>query len=122
MIKARAFGRGIGMTGNHFLVPMFNRFRRIFRCIAADPIEDLCVVVKTIRDFLKLVAIELKEREQMLVEANGFVIVSVEKGGAFSGQLVIGKANLQQAELLPGETGVAPKEASTGLAQPLPAT
>jgi cytoskeletal protein CcmA (bactofilin family) len=52
--------------------------------------------------------------------------INVEKDGVFSGQLVIGKANLTQAELLPEQ---APVEASMGapataspVAQPLPAT
>jgi cytoskeletal protein CcmA (bactofilin family) len=50
--------------------------------------------------------------------------INVEKGGAFSGQLVIGKGNLQQAELLPGgkEAGAKESQNAVGLAQPLPAT
>ncbi len=49
--------------------------------------------------------------------------INVEKGGAFSGQLVIGKGNLQQAELLPGEKAAGAKgpQDAIGLAQPLPA-
>jgi cytoskeletal protein CcmA (bactofilin family) len=50
--------------------------------------------------------------------------INVEKGGTFSGQLVIGKGGLQQAELLPAEKAAGAKEPekSVGLAQPLPAT
>ena len=50
--------------------------------------------------------------------------INVEKGGAFSGQLVIGKGNLQQAELLPGEkaAGAKASQNAVGLAQPVPAT
>ena len=50
--------------------------------------------------------------------------INVEKGGAFSGQLVIGKGGLQQAELLPAEKAAGAKEPekSVGLARPLPAT
>ena len=52
--------------------------------------------------------------------------ISVEKGGVFSGQLVIGSAGLQQAELLP-ETESAPgksaeKETPLLIPPPLPAT
>src|SRR5436190_9702372 len=50
--------------------------------------------------------------------------INVEKGGTFSGQLVIGKGGLQQAELLPAQTAAGaegPKNA-IGLARPLPAT
>ena len=50
--------------------------------------------------------------------------INVEKGGTFSGQVVVGRADLQQAELLPGESSTVPKpaEASISLARPLPAT
>jgi len=48
--------------------------------------------------------------------------INVEKGGVFSGQLIIGKGHLQQAELLPSETAALSKELSIGLAPPLPAT
>jgi cytoskeletal protein CcmA (bactofilin family) len=48
--------------------------------------------------------------------------INVEKGGVFSGQLVIGKGNLQQAELLPAEKAAGAKGTAIGLAQPLPAT
>ena len=50
--------------------------------------------------------------------------INVEKGGSFSGHLVIGKGDLQQAELLPGgkAPGAKEPEKAVGLAQPLPAT
>ncbi|PYL45934.1 MAG: hypothetical protein DMF40_14235 [Verrucomicrobia bacterium] len=50
--------------------------------------------------------------------------INVEKGGAFSGQLVIGKGGLQQAELLPPEKapGANEPEKAIGLARPMPAT
>jgi cytoskeletal protein CcmA (bactofilin family)/ribosomal protein L37AE/L43A len=52
--------------------------------------------------------------------------INIEKGGIFSGQLVIGLANLTQAELLPEEKPVSAsaREDSTppAAAQPLPAT
>ncbi len=52
--------------------------------------------------------------------------ISVEKGGMFSGQLVIGSGGLTQAELLPAAPAAVPtqtrEEALPGLIQPLPAT
>jgi cytoskeletal protein CcmA (bactofilin family) len=54
--------------------------------------------------------------------------ISVEKGGMFTGQLVIGNAGLTQAELLPAqtpETGTSvaqPQIALPGIVSPLPAT
>jgi cytoskeletal protein CcmA (bactofilin family) len=49
--------------------------------------------------------------------------INVEKGALFSGALIIGKAHLEQAELLPAEAGEKKSEGATvPLAQPLPAT
>ena len=52
--------------------------------------------------------------------------INIEKGGIFSGQLVIGQADLTQAELLPSTPTVAAPPSEPGLAtpgaEPLPAT
>jgi cytoskeletal protein CcmA (bactofilin family) len=52
--------------------------------------------------------------------------INVEKGGLFSGQLVIGEADLTQAELLPEEKTATPDARETrlpsGAVRPLPAT
>jgi cytoskeletal protein CcmA (bactofilin family) len=50
--------------------------------------------------------------------------INVEKGGTFSGQVVVGRAGLEQAELIPGESSAVskPTEESISLAPPLPAT
>ena len=49
--------------------------------------------------------------------------INVEKGGLFSGSLIIGKAQLQQAELLPADASEKkPESATVPLAQPLPVT
>ena len=52
--------------------------------------------------------------------------ITIDQGGAFSGQLVIGEADLTQAELLPMETPATPPLRETHLpaavARPLPAT
>jgi cytoskeletal protein CcmA (bactofilin family)/ribosomal protein L37AE/L43A len=52
--------------------------------------------------------------------------INIEKGGIFSGQLVIGQADLTQAELLPSPKSVAPDAPEPGLdspgTEPLPAT
>jgi cytoskeletal protein CcmA (bactofilin family)/ribosomal protein S27E len=51
--------------------------------------------------------------------------INVEKGGLFSGQLVIGRGDLEQGELLPkqqaAEEGQVKSEPSVGVAQPLAA-
>ena len=52
--------------------------------------------------------------------------ISVEKGGMFSGELVIGQADLTQGELLPGREPTATSkpdvDTSETAPQPLPAT
>ncbi len=52
--------------------------------------------------------------------------ITVEKGGIFSGQLVIGQADLTQAELLPEQKAAISRTAESSIpgaaAQPLPAT
>src|SRR5205823_12049243 len=50
--------------------------------------------------------------------------INVEKGGTFSGQVVVGRQVLQQTELLPGGSSTVskPTEGSLSLAPPLPAT
>lgn len=52
--------------------------------------------------------------------------INIDKGGIFSGQLVIGQADLTQAELLPDQTSAPAHAKETDLpgaaAQPLPAT
>jgi cytoskeletal protein CcmA (bactofilin family) len=50
--------------------------------------------------------------------------INVEKGGTFSGQVVVGRRALQQTELLPNESPTASEspEGSISLARPLPAT
>jgi cytoskeletal protein CcmA (bactofilin family) len=52
--------------------------------------------------------------------------INIEKGGIFSGQLVIGQADLTQAELLPSPKSVSPGAPESGITapdtEPLPAT
>ena len=52
--------------------------------------------------------------------------INIEKGGIFTGQLIIGQADLTQAELLPSSQSTAPSAPKPGVpaagAEPLPAT
>src|SRR5438045_8914219 len=79
MIKARAFGGGIWMSRDHFLIPMFDRIGRMFRSILIDPIEHLGISVKTIGDFFKVVAVKLEKGEKMFVEAERLVVIAVKQ-------------------------------------------
>src|SRR5882762_7123781 len=88
MIKSRSFGGGIWMTRDHFLVPMFDGIRRMFRSILIDPTEDLGIVVKTIGDFFKVVAVKLEKGEKMFVEADRFVVIAVKQPFAIQTGLV----------------------------------
>src|SRR5205814_3324528 len=88
MIKARAFGGGIWMPRDHFLVPMFDRIGRMFRSILIDPSEDLGIAVKTIGDLFKVVALKLKKGEKMFVESDRFVVIAVKQPLAMQTGLV----------------------------------
>src|SRR5438445_4314897 len=88
MIKSGAFGGGIWMPRDHFLVPMFDRIGRMFRSILIDPTEDFGIVVKTIGDFFKVVAVKLEKGEKMFVEADRFVVIAVKQPFAMQTGLV----------------------------------
>src|SRR5438477_5995307 len=88
MIKSGAFGGGIWMPRDHFLVPMFDRIRRMFRSILIDPTEDFGIVVKTIGDFFKVVAVKLEKGEKMFVETDRFVVIAVKQPFAMQTGLI----------------------------------
>src|SRR5207302_8038539 len=103
MIKTRTFGGGIWMPRDHFLVPMFDRIGRMFRSILIDPTEDFGIVVKTIGNFFKVVAVELEKGEKMFVEADGFVVIAVKQPFAMQTGLVDQTRQMNiAAELLVG--------------------
>src|SRR5204863_7136227 len=87
----------------HFLVPMFDRIGRVFRSILIDPIEHLGIIVKTIGDFFKVVAVKLEKGEQMFVEADRFVVIAVKQPFAMQTGLVDQTRQMNiAAELLVG--------------------
>src|SRR5207237_1265753 len=103
MIKTRTFGGGIWMPRDHFLVPMFDRVGRMFRSILINPSEDLGIVVKTIGDFFKVVAVKLEKGEKMFVESDRFVVIAVKQPFAMQTGLVDQTRQMNiAAELLVG--------------------
>ena len=78
MKEAGFFGGSIGMTGDHRLVPLLDFFRRTHRAVLLHPGQDFIIAVQSIRRFFERVAIQFEKGEQMLIEANGLVIVSLE--------------------------------------------
>ena len=53
-----------------------------------DPLKNRAVVVETIGCFFEVVAVQLEKREQVLIETDGLVIVSVKKPLAMELRLV----------------------------------
>src|SRR5882757_8626396 len=75
----------------------------MFRSILIDPSEYFGIVVKTIGDFLKLVAVKLEKGEKMLVEADGFVVIAVKQPFAMQTGLIDQTRQMNvAAELLVG--------------------
>src|SRR2546423_11195026 len=75
----------------------------MFRSILIDPSEYFGIVVKTIGDFLKLVAVKFEKGEKMLVEADGFVVIAVKQPFAMQTGLVDQTRQMNiAAELLVG--------------------
>jgi hypothetical protein len=52
------------------------------------PNLDRDVVIELIGDLLKGIAIEFQKRQQMLIEANGFIVVAVKQSFAMQSGLV----------------------------------
>src|SRR5207302_1978579 len=67
---------------------MFDRIGRMFRSIFIDPIEHLSVIVKTVGDFFKVVAVKFEKGEKMFVETNGFIVITVKQAFAVQTGLV----------------------------------
>jgi hypothetical protein len=78
MIEAFCFHRGIGMARDHRVVPLFPFFGWMLGAIFADPLEN-GRVIELVRHLFEDVGIKFQEGEQMLVEANGFVVIAIKQ-------------------------------------------
>src|SRR5437763_15049081 len=60
----------------------------MFRCSLIDPTDDFGIVVKTIGDFFKVVAVKLEKGEKMFVETDRFVVIAVKQPFAMQTGLI----------------------------------
>src|SRR5881275_2934497 len=67
------------MPRNHCVIPLLDRFCRISRSVLSYPIQNSLVVVKLVCDLFECVVVDFQKGEQMLIEANGFIVVTVEQ-------------------------------------------
>src|SRR5438477_13163772 len=88
MAVARFFRSGVGMSRDHRLVPVFDVASRMFQAVLFNPPQDRLIVFQTMHRLFESIAIELKKTKQMLVEADGFIIVTVEEALAMQLGLV----------------------------------
>ena len=51
----------------------------MLHAVFAHPLQDGIVIVEAVSSFFERVRIELQEGEQMFIEADGLVVVAVEK-------------------------------------------
>src|ERR1043166_4944415 len=88
MKEARLLPGRFGLPRDHCLVPFFDFLRRMLGAVLLHPFQDLIVAIQSIRCLFECVAVQLQKSEQMLVEADGFVVVSVEKSLAMEARFV----------------------------------
>ncbi len=88
MEEARLLLRVIRLAGDHGLIPIFDLFVAVWRGVILDPIKDGIVGFQAAGRLFEGIGIELEESEQMLVEADGFVVVAVEQTLAMKFRLV----------------------------------
>src|SRR5215831_10153864 len=88
MEETRLFRGGVGMPRNHGVIPFFDGFRRMLLSIFLHPGENCLVVVELVGDFFEFFSVDFEKREQMFVEPDGFVVVTVEQPFAVQSRLV----------------------------------
>src|SRR4029077_1026860 len=88
MQETRLFSSGIGMARNHGLVPLIDRFGRMLLSIFLHPRENCLLVIQLVSDFFECFSVEFEKREQVLIEPDGFIIVTVEQAFAMQPCLV----------------------------------
>ena len=88
MGEARFLRGGIGMSRDHRRVPMVDRFGRMFRAVLFHPLENGLVVVQFVGGFFEPIGIQSQKSQEMFVEPNGFIVVSVEQSFAMQFCLV----------------------------------
>src|SRR5437763_7454678 len=88
MAEARFFRGGIGMARNHRLIPMFDFFGRMLGGIVVNPIQNRFVLFELMDRFFKSVAVKFKKTEQMFVESNRLVVITIEQSFAMEFRLI----------------------------------
>src|SRR5438270_3897821 len=79
MLEARFFRGRIRMTRNHRVVPLFDGFWRMLHSVFLYPRRNCFVMFKLVGDLFKYVAVDFKECQQMFVEPDGFIVVTVKQ-------------------------------------------
>src|SRR5438874_12304389 len=79
MLEARFFRGRIRMTRNHRVVPLFDGLWRMSHSVFLDPPENCFVIFKLVGALFKYVAVDFEECQQMFVEPDGFVIITVKQ-------------------------------------------
>ena len=88
MEETRLLHRGIGMAGNHGLVPLFDLFQRMPCTVLSNPVENGRVIVEFVSRFLEGVGIDFQKRQKMFVETDCLVIVAGEQTPAMEPSFV----------------------------------
>src|ERR1700737_1196157 len=88
MTEAGFFGGGVGMPRNHRLVPVFDLVARMFYAALFDPTQNCVVVLQTMNRVFESIAVEFEKAEEMFVEPDRLVIVTIKQSLAMELGLV----------------------------------
>src|SRR5205809_2495794 len=88
MDETRLFGGGVGVPRNHRLVPLFNCFGGMSGPVFLHPLQNCVVFLQPVNNLFKCVAVEFEKREQVFIEPNGFIVVTVKQSFAVQPGLI----------------------------------
>src|ERR1700730_11611108 len=88
MAETRLLRGGVGVSRDHRFIPMFDFVRRMLGRILANPVQDRIVFFEPMDGFFECIAIKFKKTEEMFVEADGLVVITIEKPFAMQLRLV----------------------------------
>jgi hypothetical protein len=76
--EARLLCRCVRMPRDHGFVPFLDRLRIVLNGVFVHPLKNGVIVIEPMGSFFECIRIDLQEGEQMLIETDGLVVVTVQ--------------------------------------------